>query len=88
MWIDNKELSETEVKSKIHKLEKENSDLKEILKQAINDIQPLMENYTWLSECKMCAKDIKSCNGCCEPTWRYAEQALKLIGGGANGSDE
>lgn len=85
MWIDNKELSETEVKSKIHKLEKENAELKKMLKQAIDDIKPLLENYTWLAECEMCAKDKKSCKGCYEPTWRYAGQALKLIGGDENG---
>lgn len=39
MWIDNKELSATEVKSKIHKLEKENAELKKILKQVADDIE-------------------------------------------------
>lgn len=66
------------------KLKKENAELKAMLKLAIDDIKPLLENYTWLAECEMCAKDKKSCKGCYEPTWRYAEQALKLIGGDDN----
>lgn len=76
--------SETEAKSKIHKLEKENAELKEMLKQAIDDIGQLLENSTCLADCKMCTKDIKLCNGCYEPTWRYTEQALKLIGDESN----
>lgn len=96
MKIDdsNREYSESEVRSYIKglnarianaegvidELKKENAELKAMLKLAIDDIKPLLENYTWLAECEMCAKDKKSCKGCYEPTWRYAEQALKLIG--------
>lgn len=67
-------------KNKLAEVVKENVELKEMLKQAIDDIGQLLENSTCLADCKMCTKDIKLCNGCYEPTWRYAEQALKLIG--------
>lgn len=76
--------SETEAKSKIHKLEKENAELKAMLKQAIADIRPLLENSTCLTDCEMCAKDAKLCIRCYEPTWKCTEQALKLIGDESN----
>lgn len=89
MWIDNKELSETEVKSKIHKLEKENSELKEMLKLAVSELEATMyrDEYDCCDTCKH--KDEQPCHpsyNCYE--WEYKEQALKLIGGVVNGSDE
>ena len=88
MWIDNKELSETEVKSKIHKLEKENSELKEMLKNAMININSLC--FCGSENCDYCIYDnnIEGCNNSDGFYWVYKEQVLKLIGGDANGADE
>lgn len=79
MWVDGRFMSEPEVAAYIDKLNKENNELKRYLKLAVEDTKQLLENNTCLADCIMCEKDVRSCNGCCEPRWRYAVEVETLI---------
>lgn len=68
----------------------ENAKLKELLRKAVEVINREISSFTTCEECNMYDEETTECNGnamdkCSEiGKWRYADEALNLIGGAEN----
>lgn len=88
MYINGKWLTEPEIEAKFKLLEKENAELKRLLKAAVEDIQDILCNCDSMTVCVHCihAKDICYGGADCEheAVWEHLSEALALIGEDTN----
>lgn len=81
------------LEKRLEQVEKENAKLKDLLKQAVEDIRKMQPYYDGCDKCKAYFESIKygtilPCKDkeCREVgKWKHHDEALKLIGGAENG---